>query len=73
MYNRSDKLDLRDEFEELKSDLDKLSADVAHLIRKATVGQVEQKVAKRPFSIIFMAFGAGVLYGFCHRFFRCKK
>lgn len=73
MHNNLDKLDLKEDFEELKADLDKLSSDVAHLIRKATVGQVERKVARSPFSIILMAFGAGVLYGICHKFFGSKK
>lgn len=73
MYNNSDKVDFSEDLEELKADLDKLSADVTHLIRKATLGRVERKVAKRPFSIILMAFGAGVVYGICHKFFGSKR
>jgi hypothetical protein len=54
-----DKLNLNQDLEALKADLDKLSADVGQLMWKSTVGRVEYKISRRPFSSLLWAFGAG--------------
>ena len=67
-----DKSNLEQDLEDLKADVDKLSADLAHLLRKSTVGRIENKITRRPFTSLLWAFGigavsCGLLKWFCHR------
>lgn len=72
MREDNDKFDLDQDLQDLKADIDKLSADVAHLMWKSTVGRVEYKIAKRPFSSLLWAFGTGVVCCSLLKLFRSK-
>jgi hypothetical protein len=68
-----EKFNLEQDLQDLKTDIDKLGADVAHLMWKSTVGRVEYKIAKRPFSSLLYAFAAGVACCLTWKIFRCKR
>lgn len=67
-----DKFDLEQDLQDLKADIDKLSADVSHLMWKSTVGRVENKIAKKPFSSLLYAFAAGLVSCALFKIFRSK-
>lgn len=65
-----DKFNLQEDLQNLKADLDKINTDVTHLIRKSTLGRVEYKMAKKPFSCLMYAFAAGVAFCAAFKIFR---
>jgi hypothetical protein len=73
MSENKDDFDLEQELQDLKEDVDKLSADVGHLIWKATMGRVENKIARKPFFYMLTAFGAGLTCSTLYKLFRKKK
>ena len=73
MREDSEKFNLEQDLEDLKADIDKLSADVGHLMWKSTVGRVEYKISRRPFSCLLYAFAAGLTCCAFMKLFRSKK
>ncbi len=72
MREDNEKFNLEQDLQELRADIDKLSADVAHIMWKSTVGQVSHQISKRPFTSVVYAFGAGVLGCLLVKLFRSK-
>lgn len=68
-----DKFNLEQDLEDLKADIDKLSIDIAHLMRRSTVGRIESKITKRPFSSLLWAFGAGIASVAAVKLYCCIK
>lgn len=68
-----DKFDLEQDLEDLRANVDKLSTDLAHLVRKSTVGRIERKITRRPFVSLLWAFGAGAVCCTLLKIFHSKK
>lgn len=72
MREDTEKFNLEQDLQELKADIDKLSVDVAHIMWKATVGQVGNQISRKPFSSVLFAFGAGMVSCLLVKLFRSK-
>ncbi len=68
----ADELNFEQDLEALKADIDQLGQDVAHLMWKSTVGQVEHKISRRPLHSVLWAFGAGLACCTLMKLFRSK-
>lgn len=73
MREDNDKFNLEQDLEDLKADIDRVGADVTHLIRKATIGRVKYKISKHPLSWLMWAFGAGLTCCTLMKLRRSKK
>jgi hypothetical protein len=68
-----DKFNLEQDLQNLKADIDQVGADIAHLIRKSTVGRVEFKITKKPLACVLWAFGTGLACCTLLKLFRSRR
>lgn len=68
-----EKFNLEQDLNALKADIDQLSVDVVYLMRKSTIGRMENKIIERPFVSLLSAFGIGLTCSALLQLFRKKR